>query len=246
MNADLTRSRDLRRQMTADIAHDLRTPLSVILGHSEALKEGILPPSSETFYIIHDEAQRLSRLVDDLRTLSLAEAGELQLTRRPVSPRRMLSRAVTAHAPEAERKNITLALEVDPDVPEVYADPDRMAQVMDNLLSNALRHTPEGGRIELSARSSPPTEGSGGGLRIIIQDSGPGIPADEIPYIFERFYRGDKARQRQEDSETMNGSGSGLGLAIARSVVEAHDGRIWAESQTGGGVTFIIELPLAN
>lgn len=234
MNADLARSRDLRRQMTADIAHELRTPLSVILGHSEALSDGVLPPKTDTFDIIHDEARQLNRLVDDLRILSLAEAGELPLAKRPVLPKILLERAANAHGPQAERHAISLELDIDDTLPAVVVDPDRMAQVLDNLLNNAIRYTPAGGRVILAARSNRDR------ARLVVQDSGPGIPEDQLPYIFERFYKGDKSRQRQDED------GSGLGLAIARSIVEAHGGQISAESRPGQGVTFNVDLPTSG
>ncbi|MCA9920359.1 MAG: HAMP domain-containing protein, partial [Anaerolineales bacterium] len=233
MSADLAQSRDLRRQMTADIAHDLRTPLSLILGHAEALSDGVLPPTPETFDVIHDEARRLNRLVEDLRLLSLAEAGELTLTVRPVSPRSLLERAVLAYAPAAQQKQVSLTLDAPDDLPEVVVDPDRMAQVLDNLVSNALRYTPENGRIHLTAQQNQSA------IQLKVQDSGPGMSAEDLAHVFDRFYRGDKSRQRHE-------GGSGLGLAIAKSIVGGHNGRIWAESAPGQGATFIIELPLAN
>jgi signal transduction histidine kinase len=233
MSADLAKSRDLRRQMTADIAHDLRTPLSLILGHAEALSDGVLPPTPETFDVIHDEARRLNRLVEDLRLLSLAEAGELLLAVRPVPPRSLLERAVVVHSPTARQKQIELVLDTPPGLPEVVADPDRMAQVLDNLLANALRYTPQNGRIRLSAQQNHTA------IHLKVQDSGPGMDAAELAHVFDRFYRGDKSRQRHE-------GGSGLGLAIARSIVVAHNGRIWAENAPGQGATFIIELPLAS
>ncbi|MGB3717380.1 MAG: ATP-binding protein [Candidatus Promineifilaceae bacterium] len=233
MSADLTKARELRRQMTADIAHDLRTPLSIILGHSEALSEGVLPPSSETYHVLHEEAKRLSRMVDELRTLSLAEAGELDLVLRPISPEDLLARTVAAFLPQAEKKGVELVLDAGHDLPDVDVDPDRIAQVLDNLMSNALRFTPEGGRVQLSAK------GDRGQVQLIVEDDGPGVPAEEVSYIFSRFYRGDKARSGQEGS-------SGLGLAIARSIVEAHGGRISAASEQGQGVRFIVELPAAG
>lgn len=232
MSADLARSRDLRRQMTADIAHDLRTPLSLILGHAEALSDGVLPPTPETFSIVYDEAQRLNRLVDDLRLLSLAEAGELPMMLRSVPPHLVLERAALAHAPAIQQKGVELTLDLPPELPEIMVDPDRMAQVLDNLLNNALRYTPENGRIHLAAS---PTETA---VHLSIQDSGPGMDEAELAHVFDRFYRTDKARQRHE-------GGSGLGLAIAKSIVENHNGRIWAESTPGQGATFIIELPVA-
>ena len=230
MSSQLGRSRDLRQQMTADIAHELRTPLSLILGHAEALSEGVLPPTEDALNVIHDEAQRLNRLVEDLRTLSLSEAGELLLARRLVSARELLERTVTVHTPQAQRKSISLQVNVAPELSKVYVDPDRIAQVLDNLLNNALRHTPAGGPISLSAR------GSAEGVQIAVEDSGPGIPDEEISSLFERFYGAGKSQRRHE-------GGSGLGLAIAKSIVEAHGGRIWAESGPDEGATFVIELP---
>ena len=233
MSADLAQSRDLRRQMTADIAHDLRTPLSLILGHAEALSDGVLPPTPETFDVIHDEARRLNRLVEDLRLLSLAEAGELSFAVRPVQPQSLLERTVVAHTPAAQQKQVELLLAAPADLPDVEVDPDRLAQVLDNLVSNALRYTPENGRIQLTAQQTPT------GIQLRVQDSGPGMDAADLAHVFDRFYRGDKSRQRHD-------GGSGLGLAIARSIVESHNGRIWAESTLGDGATFIIELPLVS
>jgi signal transduction histidine kinase len=231
MSADLARSRDLRRQMTADIAHDLRTPLSVILGHAEALRDGVLPPTGETFHIVHDEALRLSRLVEDLRTLSLEDTAELPLVRRLTPPKRLLERAAATQANRVVKGDITLQVNADPELPDFDIDPDRMAQVLSNLLENALQHTPEGGTIILAAE--PGDEG----VRLSVHDSGPGIAAEDLPRVFDRFYRADKARNRHD-------GGSGLGLAIARSIVVKHGGRIWAESEPGEGATIFIELPV--
>ncbi|MCA9953579.1 MAG: HAMP domain-containing protein [Anaerolineales bacterium] len=233
MSTNLASANALRRQMTADIAHDLRTPLSLILGHAEALSDGVLPPTSETFDVIHDEARRLNRLVEDLRLLSLAEAGELSLAVRPAQPQSLLERAAVAHTPAAQQKHIELGLDIPTNLPDVLVDPDRLAQVLDNLVGNALRYTPENGRIQLSAQEV------GTAVQLRVQDSGPGMDANDLTHVFDRFYRGDKSRQRHE-------GGSGLGLAIAKSIVEGHNGRIWAESEPGQGATFIIELPLAN
>ena len=231
MSADLARASQLRRQMTADIAHELRTPLSLILGYTESLSDGKLPATQETFDIMYDEAQHLSRLIDDLRILSLADAGELPLTRRPVDPQALLERAFLAHVHEVQRQGISIQIEASPDLPQVEVDPGRMAQVLANLMSNALRHTPEGGQITLSAAAQ------GEKVYLRVQDSGVGISPEELPHIFERFYRGDKSRQRHAGE-------SGLGLAIARSIVEAHGGSLSVESMLGQGTTLSIALPL--
>ncbi len=230
MSADLAQSRDLRRQMTADVAHELRTPLTVVLGHTEALSEGELPPDPETFEIIYDETKRLNRLVEDLRTLSLSDAGELHLNRHKTSPGDLLERAAAARKSEAIAKDVTLQFETGADLPAVEVDPDRMTQVLVNFLDNALRYTPAGGKIKLSADRTQE------GVKIEVKDTGPGIPSEDLDHLFERFYRGDKSRQREE-------GGSGLGLAIAKSLVESQGGQIRVESQPGEGAIFIIELP---
>lgn len=232
MSAQLARSTELRRQMTADIAHELRTPLSLILGHAEALSDGVLPPTPETFEIIYDEAQGLARLVEDLRTLSLSDAGELPLHRQPVAPQELLERAAGAHRPQAQARGIDLTVDIPSGLPEVDVDPDRIAQVLHNLITNALRHTPAGGWVALKAHLKD------GSMYLVVQDSGPGIPPEELESIFERFYRTDRSRHRQE-------GGTGLGLAIARSIIEAHGGRIWAESEPGQGASFYVALPTA-
>jgi two-component system sensor histidine kinase BaeS len=231
MSTKLAQSINLRRQMTADIAHELRTPISVILGHTEAMHDGVLPPSEETFDIIRDEATRLERMVEDLRTLSRADSGELTLTYRLVSVQDLVDQAVKSYRPHARKKDIKLRAEASLDLPEVNIDPDRMAQVLSNLLSNAMRYTPQGGDITLS------TKHTAGDVQIRVHDSGPGIEPEELPNIFDRFYRTDKSRQRES-------GGSGLGLAIAKSIVEGHGGRIWAESDPDKGTTIIIALPI--
>lgn len=233
MSSDLSTAQAQRRQMTADIAHDLRTPLSLILGHSEALSDGVLPPTPETLHVIHDEAQRLNRLIDDLRTLSLSETGALPLQARPVAPAELLARTVTAHTPAAQQKGVTLAIHANGDLPDVHADPDRIAQVLDNLVQNGLRYTPAGGAITLSAEQNDDH------VLLTVADSGPGIAPEDLPYVFQRFYRADKARQRQE-------GGSGLGLAIAKSLIAQHNGRLWVESAPGAGATFKLTLPVAG
>jgi len=230
MSAALDRSQRLRRQMTADIAHELRTPLSIIVGHLDAVDDGVLAANARTIGIMRDEATRLSGLIDDLRTLSLADAGELSLARLPVEPGPLLQRSATAHMPVAQASGVELAVDLEPDLPVLELDPERMAQVLGNLLDNALLHTPKGGRIVLVGRAV------GDGVEIGVRDSGPGIPPDELELVFERLYRTDASRQRQA-------GGSGLGLAIARSIVEAHGASIRAESAPGEGTTMVVRFP---
>ncbi len=232
MSADLVRANQLRRQMTADIAHDLRTPLSVIKGYTEALSDGVLEPTPDTLRVMHQEAEHLSLLVQDLRTLSLADAGELKLNRQPVSPRELLERTATAHIPQAQQLNIAVQVKVGAELPEIKADPDRMAQMLGNLVSNALRYTPEGGQIILSGQHQE------NAVLLSVQDNGTGIAPDKLPHIFARFYRGEKSRQPDH-------AGSGLGLAIAKAIVEAHGGTIAAESEPGRGTTFTMTLPVS-
>lgn len=240
MSARLAESQALRRQMTADIAHELRTPLSLIVGHAEAVVDGVFEPTRERFEIVYDEAQRLTRLVQDLRTLTLSDAGELSLFLDVIPPGALLEAAANAHRPLAETRDIALIVEADDDLADVLADGDRILQVLHNLLSNALRYTPDGGRIRLSARSHTD------GVEFRVCDSGPGIASEDIDHVFHRFYKGDRSRQRETDrgyADPRQGeSGSGLGLAIARSIVEAHGGHIWAESLDGEGAVFVFIL----
>jgi two-component system sensor histidine kinase BaeS len=230
MSADLAQANELRKQMTADIAHDLRTPLSVIQGYTEALDEGKLSGNSEIYQAMHKQVKHLNRLVEDLRTLSLADAGQLSLHRVEVALRDLLEHSILVYTPQAEQKGVTLQLDLPPALPKITVDLDRMAQVLDNLISNALRHTPAGGEIRLAARRQNHH------LLLLVQDTGAGIAPEDLPHVFDRFYRGDKARSDSGES--------GLGLAIARSIVEAHNGRIDATSVLGQGTTFTISLPL--
>ncbi len=233
MSSDLARSNDLRRQMTADVAHELRNPLSVLLGYTEALSDGKLSGSTSIFQSMHVEALHLQRLIEDLRTLSLADAGELPLMRQPVSPQALVERTMLAYASQASLHHITLRTDMLPDLPDVSVDPDRMAQVLGNLVQNALRHTPENGEIVLSAARRE------NGIELCVCDTGGGIDAADLPHIFDRFYRGDRSRH-SENSE------SGLGLAIVRSIIEAHGGSITAASTMGEGSVFTLVLPVAE
>lgn len=230
MSADLARSAQQRRQMTADIAHDLRTPLSVILGYAEALSDGKIKGDPDIYAVIHGEAQHLQRLIEDLRLLSLADAGELTLNRQSVSPHTLLQRAFAAHIISAEERGVALTLAPAAELPAVFVDPERIAQVLNNLVSNALRHTPAGGQIRLWAKATA------NAVILHVEDTGEGITPEHLPHIFERFYRADAARTQSE---------SGLGLAIARSLVQAHGGTISATSTPGRLTTFTVTLPVS-
>lgn len=232
MSADLARSLNLRKQMTADIAHELRTPLSLILGHAEGVKDGVLKPTLENFEIIREEAERLEHLVSELRTLSLADAGELSVEFQPVDVNDLMSDIHAHYLTLFNQKRITLDLELAPVMLTANLDPNRFAQVLNNILDNALRHTPEGGRVELK------TQLSENRIQLSVKDSGEGVSSEEAQHLFDRFYRVDESRNR-------NDGGSGLGLAIAKSIVEMHGGKIWAESEKGNGLQVVIELPRA-
>lgn len=230
MSTDLAHSLRLRRQMTADIAHDLRTPLAVILGYTEALHDGKFVGDPSIYAVLHDEAQHLSRLIDDLRMLSLADAGELPLQRSVTAPRELLERTAAAHRVKAAEQGVNLTVVAAADLPRVEVDPERMQQVLGNLVGNALRYTQAGGEITLRG------DVADGKVLLQVQDSGCGIAEHELPLIFERFYRGDRAR-------TSNTGESGLGLPIAKSLVEMHQGMITVASRVGQGTTFTIALP---
>jgi two-component system sensor histidine kinase BaeS len=230
MSADLARANQSRRQMTADIAHDLRNPLTVIGGYLESLQDGKLKPTPERFQVMQAEVQNLQSLVEDLRTLSLADAGELSLRRQFVSPEELLTQVAAAYRHQAEQQRINLKVEVEANLPEINIDLERMEQVLGNLIGNALRYTAEGGEISLSANQVE------GRLVVRVKDNGSGIPPEVLPHIFERSYRGDPSRRGNE---------SGLGLAIAKSIVELHGGSIQAESD-GTGSEFLITLKISD
>jgi two-component system OmpR family sensor kinase/two-component system sensor histidine kinase BaeS len=231
MAARLQRSEELRRHMIQDIAHELRTPLTVIQGNLQAILDGVFELTPETIASIHEESLLLSRLIHDLRELSLAEARELPLHKQRVDLREIVRQATTVIQPQLEGKEIELTAELPEEPLPVEVDPQRIRQVLLNLLSNAQRYTPEGGRIAVRVARQ------GESAQVSVSDSGPGIPADDLPYVFERFWRGDKSRTRSS-------GGTGLGLAIAKQLIEAHGGRIWAESAPGRGATFHFALSL--
>ncbi|MCA9940212.1 MAG: HAMP domain-containing histidine kinase [Anaerolineales bacterium] len=230
MSADLVRANEVRRQMTADIAHDLRTPLTVIAGYLESMQEGVLPPTPARLRTIYQEVEHLQHLVTDLHTLARADAGELELYLQEMPASTLLQRAANAYFYQAEQKRVTLEVATEPDLPLVQVDEERMAQVLGNLVSNALRYTDVGGVIRLGASNV------NGQVRLQVADNGSGIAPEHLPHIFDRFYRADQSRQE-------DGGESGLGLAIARSLVEAHGGRIWVRSKLAEGTVFELEMP---
>ena len=227
LSSDLAHSNDLRRQMTADIAHDLRTPLAVINAYIDGLRDGVFQPTPERFDAMHTEAQHLQTLIEDLRILTLADAGELSIQRVPIACGALLERLAAAYAPQSEGGGITLRVSAERGLPDILVDPERMAQVLGNLVSNALRYTPSGGQIVLGAHRQI------GVVALTVQDTGVGIAPDVLPHVFDRFYRGDGSRSEQ------NGE-SGLGLAIAKSLAEAQGARIEVESALGQGTTFTV------
>lgn len=223
-----------RMEVISDVSHELRTPLSTIRGYMEGLAEGVVEPSQETWTLLYAEFERLGRLVDDLRRLSRAEAGQLDLSMTPVSPAEAVRLAVGGMLPLFDEKSVELKSAVSEDLPSVLADVDRVVQVLSNLLSNALGHTPDGGRVVVEA------EASGDEVAFEVTDTGTGIAPEHLERVFERFYRVDRSRSRGEAR-----GGSGVGLAISRALVEAMGGRIRVESPgLGEGATFVFTLPV--
>jgi two-component system, OmpR family, sensor histidine kinase BaeS len=199
----------------------------VISGYLESLQDGKLQPTPERFAMMQAEVRHLQGLVEDLRTLSLADAGELKLHIQSVKPGELLEYVVATYQHQAEQQKVQIKVNIEPGLPEIEVDPERMEQVLGNLVSNALRYTPEGGEISLVA------EQAAGHLTVSVQDNGSGIPPEILPQVFERSYRGDPARSGDE---------SGLGLAIVKSIVELHGGSITAASQLGAGSRFSLAL----
>lgn len=220
-----------RRELLTDVAHELRTPLATVEGYLEGLADGVVPADRETWSLLQAETGRLRRLVDDLAKVSRAEERQLDLHSTPSKPGLLVAAAVQAAAPAYAAKEVALATKLDRRLPSVDVDPDRIAEVLANILDNALRHTPTGGRVEVAAA------GRGRQVELVVADTGEGIAPEHLERVFERFFRADPARTR-------TAGGSGIGLAIARAIVEAHGGRVHAESEGPGlGARFVITLP---
>jgi two-component system OmpR family sensor kinase/two-component system sensor histidine kinase BaeS len=227
MSGRLESSERERRRLLADVTHELRTPLTVMQGNLEALLDGVYPADAEHMQPILDETRVLSRLVDDLRTLSVAEAGALTLHREPVDVARLLTDSVASFRAQADAAGVSLVTAIDDPLPQADVDPVRMREVLSNLLSNALRYAPRGGSVRASAAASE------GRVRVSVRDSGPGIAPDDLPHVFDRFYKSEESH------------GAGLGLAIARSLVVAHGGEIEATSTLGQGTEMRFTFPVA-
>jgi two-component system OmpR family sensor kinase/two-component system sensor histidine kinase BaeS len=231
MTAALGESEQQRQNMVADVAHELRTPLSVVQGNLRAILDDVYPLEKAEISRLYDETRLLNRLVDDLRELALADAGQLHLHSRPMEVAQVVQFTVESLSLAAEAQEVNLITQMPTDLPLVQADPDRVAQVLRNLLVNALSHTPSGGSVTVSAA---PAESA---VEIAVADTGEGIRGEDLSHVFERFWRADPARART--------GGSGLGLSVAQSLVEAQGGRIWAESTPGQGSTFRFALRTA-
>jgi signal transduction histidine kinase len=234
MSLALAMAEKQRQQLLADVAHELRTPLTVMRGHIEAMLDGVFETTPDNLALVHEETVLLARLIEDLRTLSLAESGQLSLERTPVNLAELTSLTIAAFEPLAEAESVRLTVTAASDMPLITVDPNRIRQVLGNLLSNALRHVVKGEKevaevwVSLEKREET--------VQVSIADNGPGLSIEAQQHAFDRFWRADNARSRET-------GGSGLGLAISQAIITVHNGRIWVESIPGEGATFIFELP---
>lgn len=234
MAEKLEKTETMRRQLIGDVAHELRTPLTTIKGSMEGLMDGVLSTDVQTFQQVYQEADRLQRLVDDLQELSMVESGAYELKPIPTQVAELIGASKARLGHQFEEKGVVLEIELPGDLPSVLADRDRISQVLMNLVGNALQYTPRGGTVQIETRRAENE------VLISIKDTGIGIPPEHLPHIFTRFYRVDSSRSRA-------GGGSGIGLTIAKHLIEAHGGRIWAESGgLGQGSVFAITLPVAS
>jgi two-component system sensor histidine kinase BaeS len=231
MSSALAASNARRDQMTADIAHELRSPLTVINGYLEAMQDGSLAPTPTRLGIIQQEVSQLNRLVTDLRTLALADAGQLDINKAEIDLQTLFQHLSNAHVLQAQSKNIELTFEKSQNLKKIYADEGRILQVLSNLITNAIRHTYEGGRITVSG------DLVNNKAVIKVADSGEGIPENDLDFVFDRFYRVDPSRQSTSGE-------SGLGLSIVKALVEAHGGLVSVQSEVGTGTIFTFTLPV--
>ncbi len=243
MTTHLQQAETLRRNLVADVAHELRTPLSIIQGNVQAILDDVYPLDKAELAAIYDETLILNRLINDLRELAQAEAGQLSLNLQPTDLAPLIAGAADLFTELAHDKKIKLEVILPDNLPPVQADPDRVRQVLHNLLTNALRYTPEGGQVEILVEGKKSGQASlepDGHLQISVTDTGPGISAEDLPHVFDRFWRADKSRSREY-------GGSGLGLTIARQLIEAHGGQIGVKSEgkPGQGSQFWFTLPVA-
>lgn len=233
MADSLERSEQLRRNQVSDVAHELRTPLTNIRGYLEAIQDGVIEPQPPLITSLYEEAMLLTRLVTDLQDLTLAEAGQLRLQCAPIALEGIITAAINGLALQAKNKGISMDVEIAADLPLVMADPQRIGQILRNLLTNAIKHTPPQGKIIVCAQAIPQA------VQVHVQDSGVGIDEDHLPHLFKRFYRADRSRSRAT-------GGTGLGLAVVAQLVQAHGGQVSVESQVGQGSTFTFTLPLLS
>lgn len=232
MTERLAADEEQRRRLFAGVAHELRTPLSVVQGTLEGMLDRVLEPTPERIAALHNQTLLLARLITDLRDLSLAQAGQLQLNVRPIEAGPIVRETLEAMAPLAEERHVALHAAVPHILPRIDADPDRLRQIVQNLVENAVRYTPPGGEVRVTMDAAPVT----GAVRLVVADTGVGIDARDLPHLFRHFYRTDQSRTRAS-------GGTGLGLAIVKSLVEAHGGRVDVESAVGKGSTFTITFP---
>ncbi len=247
MTDQLERQEGLRKQMVADVAHELRTPLSVMRGNLEAMIDQLIPTSEEELDTMHQEVLRLARLVEDLRVLSLADAGELHLDIEPVDVAGLVETAVRRLTPTAKAKGVLLVGDIGQEPGLVMADEGKLQQVLANLVGNAIRYSPVSGQVTVASRAGQNE------VQLVVSDQGPGVDPAELPFFFERFWKGDPSRARgtaqsgsQSESTYRESSGSGLGLSIVRQLVELHHGRVEASLPEAGGLQVTITLPAAG
>lgn len=224
-----------RRRLIADVAHEMRTPLATLEGYLEAMEDGVVQLDSATLAVLRAQTARLTRLASDMAAVSKAEEGRIELSLRPVALLEVAQSAVTVASGAYASKGVSLTLDSDPPLSPLRADHERLAQVVGNLLENALRHTPPGGAVTVTARAEGPHQ-----VELVVEDDGEGIAAEHLPHIFERLYRADEARDRQH-------GGSGIGLAIVKAIVEAHGGHVSAVSEgRGQGTRITVHLPIED